>query len=290
MALNPTVAVFVLISFVVLLVAFMLTYFDNSERTVDFSAITKLKVIGKIRTVDQIKEYAVGYLNKADFAAAAKTAKFLFLRPMPPKAKFNFSEVVEGTKKEALLIRRVIAEVPLHLGMLWAAAVVLGFGFWDTFATSFLIEHLVSLSSPQLAYLILAAIAIPAFVTQGFFIGMSKKIGILPVVSFGLALSSASLIAISFFPHVVPFLALGVANSLGYAAGMGVSQGAFLDTYNNFYAKKFNLTEIDSNASASPMKIIQNLANVVGLLLGGVLLAMFGFSGFFFVFGCLLLA
>lgn len=59
---------------------------------------------------------------------------------------------------------------------------------------------------------------------------------------------------------------------------MGVSQGAFLDAYNNFYAKKLNLTEIDSNASASPMKIIQNLANVVGLFLGGVLLAIFGFG------------
>lgn len=214
LALNPTIAVFVLISFVVLLIAFMLTYFDNSERTVDFSAITKLKVIGKIRNVDQIKEYAVGYLSKADFAAAAKTAKFLFLKPMPPKAKFNLSEIVESTKKEALLIRRVIAEVPLHFGMLWAAAVVLGFGFWDTFATSFLIEHLVELSSPQLAYIMLAVVAVPAFVTQSFFIGISKKIGILPVVSFGLALSSASLMAMAFFPDVVPFLLLGIANSL----------------------------------------------------------------------------
>lgn len=46
---------------------------------------------------------------------------------------------------------------------------------------------------------------------------------------------------------------------------MGISQGVFLDTYNNFYAKKFQLSEIDSNASASPMKMIQNCANVIGL-------------------------
>ena len=71
---------------------------------------------------------------------------------------------------------------------------------------------------------------------------------------------------------------------------MGISQGAFLDAYNAFYAKKFNLSEIDSNASASPMKIIQNLANVIGLLLGGLLLAIFGFAGFFAVFGLMLTA
>lgn len=76
---------------------------------------------------------------------------------------------------------------------------------------------------------------------------------------------------------------------------MGIAQGMFLDVYNGFYAKKFDLKEIDSNASASPMKIIQNLANVIGLCLGGLLLAIFGmlglgFAGFFAVFGAALLA
>lgn len=107
---------------------------------------------------------------------------------------------------------------------------------------------------------------------------------------FGIVASGSSLIAMSMAPNVWVFIALGLVNSLGYAAGMGISQGLFLDTYNNFYAKKFNLAEIDSNASASPMKIIQNLANVVGLCMGGLLLAVFGFAGFFVVFGGLLLA
>jgi MFS family permease len=290
LAFNPTVAVLVLITFVIILIGFMMSYFDNSERTIDFSAISKLKIIAKIRNVESAKAYAIGYLSKADFATAAKTAKFVFLKPMPEKAKFNLAEIVAGTKKEALLIRKVIAEQPFHFGMLWAASVVLIFGFWDTFATSFLIEHLVKISSAQMAYIILAIMVIPAFVMQDFFIGMSRKIGVLPVVTFGLVLSAGSLLAMAFFSSVIVFIALGIVNSLGYAAGMGVSQGVFLDVYNNFYAKKLNLTEIDSNASASPMKIIQNLANVIGLFVGGVLLAIFGFMGFFIVFGFLLFA
>jgi predicted MFS family arabinose efflux permease len=37
------------------------------------------------------------------------------------------------------------------------------------------------------------------------------------------------------------------------------------------------------------MKIIQNLANVLGLTIGGFLLAVLSYSGFFIAFGALLL-
>ncbi len=49
---------------------------------------------------------------------------------------------------------------------------------------------------------------------------------------------------------------------------MSLGQNQFLDAYNNIYAKTLNLKEIDSNASAGPMKILQNAANVIGLVLG----------------------
>jgi MFS family permease len=290
LALNPTAAVIILIVFICVLIGFVSTYFDNSERTIDFAAVTKLKVIVEKANIEKVKEYAVSYVSKADFALLAKTAKFVFIRPMAEKkSKFDLKEIVNETKKESLSIKKVISEPPLHFGVLWAAAVVLTFGFWDTFAASFLIEYLAKLSSPQLAYVMLAIIAIPAFVAQDFFIGLSKRIGILPVAVFGIALSGVSLLCISGASTAPIFIAFGIANSLGYAAGMGISQGAFLDLYNGFYAKKFNLSEIDSNASASPMKIIQNMGNVIGLCLGGLLLALFGFGGFFVVFGAMLL-
>ena len=63
-------------------------------------------------------------------------------------------------------------------------------------------------------------------------------------------------------------IAFGMVNSLGYAAAMSLSQEGFLTSYNTTYASKLNLTEIDANASSAPMKIVQNLANVFGLILG----------------------
>lgn len=85
-------------------------------------------------------------------------------------------------------------------------------------------------------------------------------------------------------------LLLGIANSIGYAAAMPLAQGEFSDSYNQIYAEKRNLTEIDSNASAAPLKMILNLANVVGLIFGGLLIALVGFNGTFYVLGVMLLA
>jgi hypothetical protein len=61
---------------------------------------------------------------------------------------------------------------------------------------------------------------------------------------------------------------IGVAliNSLGYACGMSTGQNQFLDIYNRIYADHEKLTEVNANASSGPMKVIQNMANVIGLV------------------------
>lgn len=84
-------------------------------------------------------------------------------------------------------------------------------------------------------------------------------------------------------------LLIGVVNSIGYAAAMPLAQGEFSDSYNQVYAEKRKLTEIDSNASSAPLKMILNLANVVGLVMGGILIAIVGFNGTFFVLGLILM-
>lgn len=63
-------------------------------------------------------------------------------------------------------------------------------------------------------------------------------------------------------------MTLALLNSVGYAAAMSLGQMYFLDVYNKDYARYMNLKEIDANASAGPMKIVQNLANVFGLMFG----------------------
>ena len=280
LALNQTLAVVTLITFIILLMGFITTFFDNSERNIDFASIIKLKVIAQVMNLEKVKEYTVGYVTKADFASIAKGAKFLFLRPMgEKKSKFDVKEVVRESKKEVSAIWKTMLEQPLYFRMLWETSVILAFGFWDTFATSFLIEYLGKVAgNPNYAYAILGVIAIPAFVSRDLFIWIAKRTGNFPVIVFGIVASGVSIFLMSTVDSIAAVIFLGIVNSLGFAAGMGITCGQFLDSYNVFYAKKFELAEIDSNASAAPMKIIQNLANVIGLCVGGILVALVDFK------------
>ena len=68
--------------------------------------------------------------------------------------------------------------------------------------------------------------------------------------------------------NMVVVLILALINSVGYSICMSLSVATFLESYNITHAERKKLKQIDANASAAPMKILQNLANVVGLTLG----------------------
>lgn len=63
-------------------------------------------------------------------------------------------------------------------------SLVLIFGFWDTFASTFLIDFLAKIGSEKTAYLILAIIAIPALALQEIASKIAEKIGIKTVAIF----------------------------------------------------------------------------------------------------------
>jgi hypothetical protein len=287
---SPTAAIVTLNVMILILIGFIFMYFDSSERTITLADVTHLKVIGQKMTVDSIRTYATGYLEKTDFAKLASEAKLIFLRPQIVESRFNPRDLVPATLQEFERIKLVLMGIPLSMSLFWFIVLILAFGFWDTFAASFLIDYLSKLPNiGGFAYALLGAIAIPAFVAQDFFIRLAARVGKLTVALIGLWLSGFSLICFGLFDGVLFALVFGLVNSLGYAAGMWLAQWGFLELYNLHYAKKQNLSEIDSNASASPMKIIQNLANVFGLTVGGILLAILGYSGFFMAFGVILL-
>lgn len=84
-------------------------------------------------------------------------------------------------------------------------------------------------------------------------------------------LSGTSLVTMAFFagePRLTFVMPLALMNSVGYAICMSLSVATFLESYNIAYADRKGLKQIDANASAAPMKILQNMANVVGLFLG----------------------
>lgn len=74
-------------------------------------------------------------------------------------------------------------------------------------------------------------------------------------------------------------------NSTGYAAGYPMSQSIFADEYNKAYASAMHLSVINADVSAAPLKILNNLANALGLIFGGALISFAGFTGMFLAYG-----
>ena len=99
---------------------------------------------------------------------------------------------------------------PMHMSLFWTITLVLTFGFWDTFASSFLLDFLDQIK-PGWSYILLAMIGIPGIVLQETASKIGNKIGIKTIGIIGLALSAGSLILMgifAMFDSVSPFIIL----------------------------------------------------------------------------------
>lgn len=198
---NLIAAVSILVFFIVLFIAFIIIYFDNSKLAINFSVndIKKLKVISPKETIESVKQYAISQVQKTDFAQVAKGMKFIFLKPMQAKLQINWKEIVTTTKNDIKSFYEVLLVAPLNMKLIIMSLIVVFFGFWDTFVITFLIEFLNKIITNNdnillqtrlfTGYVFIALLAIPAFGAQIPLISLSKKIGPFFVIFTGVLLS-----------------------------------------------------------------------------------------------------
>ncbi len=293
LSINPTFAVITLAIIITLFLIFTSRFFDNAEESVGISDIVSFTVAVKKLSKENIHEYLSEKIRIQELPKIIANAKYIFLKPQKKeKIEFNLSEFKIECKKNFITIWTIMSRTPIYILIYWTMSLVLVFGFWDTFATTFLISYLDSIHTGWW-YIMLALIAIPALWFQEIAGRMARKIWVKTVVFVGLFLSWVSLILMGIFANsdnMFLIIWLALINSLGYACGMSLGQNGFLESYNKIYATSNNLTEIDANASAWPMKILQNLANVIWLMLWGFILWVFGYQGFFIIFGIVVLS
>jgi len=110
-----------------------------------------------------------------------------------------------------------------------------------------------------------------------------KNIGMIGLFLSGISLIMLWILSLSWQLSFWLIISVALVNSLGFACGMSAGQWQFLDIYNRIYAEQENLKELDVNASSGPIKVVQNVANVIGLVFGWVLIGL-GFPAFFFIF------
>jgi len=285
MTFKPKLIIIALILIIAMVIYFTSHFFDNADETIQVSDIKKLKVSFKKPNIENVREYISTNIKKEDLQNIVSKTKYIFLKPKKLAGKIKVKDLFNETISTMKVIIKILSQKPANLTIYWTIITVLTFGFWDTFAATFLVGFLDQVKS-WWSYILLWFIAIPAYLLQEPFGKMGRKIGIFPVALVGLILSWASLTLMSFFSEAGPITVMSFAlmNSIGYSAGMALGQISFLDNYNKEYARLMDLKEIDANASAWPMKILQNIANVIGLMLGGFILWVLKYRGFFLLF------
>ena len=278
------------ILFIIMIVFFIMRYFfDNGEKTINIHDVKNFQLYFHKSVYEKAKQNVIEVVSNLDIKKALEGKKYIFLNPIKiSDDMISLDELLLKTRDNFIEIWLTLKYASWKYTIVfWSFSMVLTFGFWDTFASTFLIDFLNQVR-PGWSFVLLGIIAIPAFGLQTFFWKLADRVGVYKIACIGLALSAISLMTISFFtsnPNMYIVLWLALINSVWYSICMSLSVATFLESYNATHADRKGLKQIDANASAAPMKILQNLANVVGLFLWWLILSLSGFAWFFFTFG-----
>ena len=296
LALAIEIAIIIVFFIIIIFLFLIVKYFDREENTIDFSKIKNLSVTSIKWWIDKSKIYMVETVKKVEVKEIIKNTRYVFLIPIEIKKELNMEELKETTILSFKSVFNVILGENKSMILIWSMTVMLFFGFWDTFVSTFQIEFLnkiISLNSSSAIisntkwlitwYVLIWLLVIPIFLSQQFFINKSKTKGVFNIISFGVLLSALSIIFFGISQNIIFVLIFWLLNSFWYAAAMPLAMATFSERYNIEYAKKYNLKEIESNSSAAPLKILINLANVFWLVIWWLLVSILWFNWFFMV-------
>ena len=240
---SPAIAVIFLAVVIAGFLAFTIRFFDNSMDSVTIADMASFRVSVQKWNKENVREYITETVQKVDLEKIINGAKYLMLKPKQTskETKIPWKDVFVSSKREFSIIWEICMHKPMHISLFWTITLVLTFGFWDTFASSFLLQFLDQMK-PGWSYILLAMIGIPGIVLQETASKIGTRIGLKTIGIIGLALSGGSLILMGIFamgstlsPAII--LSLALINSLGYACGMSTGQNQFLDMYNRIYAE-----------------------------------------------------
>lgn len=159
---NATVAIVFLGGAIALFLVFTLRFFDNSSESLTLSDVTSFTVGIRKMNAENVKEYITEKISAVDLETVVSTAKYIFLKPKQKEtSKIDWKEFAIEIVRTAKTIWKIMSHMPIYIVIYWTMTLVLIFGFWDTFASTFLVSFLDNIKHGW-SYILLACIAIPA--------------------------------------------------------------------------------------------------------------------------------
>lgn len=301
LALNIKVAIIIFAIVIMWFIFFISKFFDNTKETVDFWVVKTFKLDVLKSDLLKKKDEIVSKVTPQNIVELSKQSKVIILKPIEFKKNIDFKDVYDTSVSWFKVFLKIIFWLPRNLLILWFIYVILQYWFWDTFVSTFQVEFLekiiwINRDNYLIKqtwwlitwYVLLWLLVLPAFLLQDFFINLSKKLGSFKIIMFWILISSISLFFFWIFKELFLVIIFWLLNSVWYAASMPLSQAVFWWLYNESYAKKFDLKQIDSTVSAAPLKILLNFANVIWLIIWWMLVWTLWFDNFFIFFSFVL--
>jgi hypothetical protein len=207
------------------------------------------------------------------------------------------------TIKDMKIFFKIMFSKPWSYKLLVITWIFVFFGMWDNFVTTFLLDYIDDIMSTSkevakfdkfnllTAYVVIAIFCIPSYWLQVPFVKFAEKWWSWKIMMPWLLFAWISMFIFGLSKDLwFNFVLLaGLLNGIWYAACSPTSQWEFTNEYNQIYADKNNLKQIDANASSAPNKMLANIANVIWLWAGWVFLQIFQYTVSFFLLWFLLL-
>lgn len=301
LAFNIKIAIIVFLILITLFYIFIIKYFDNVDDTITLNDLKSIKLDISSSGLYKKKDELIKKINTKSLIELSKQTKIIILKPIEIRKNIDFKDVFDTVINNTIRFKTIIFWLPRNLILLWILLVMMHYGFWDTFVSTFqvqFLEKIISVNKDTLIisqtwwliswYVLLWLIVIPAFLLQDFFINLSKKYWSFKIIMFWTIISCISVFFFWLVDKIYFVILFWLLNSIWYAASMPISQANFSEIYNTDYAKKYNLKEIDTTVSAAPLKVLLNAANVIWVILWWLFVWIFWFNGFFILFSFLL--
>jgi hypothetical protein len=128
--------------FIALFLALVTKYFDNDDISIEFEDIKKLRIDQIKSSLLEKKQELIQNINITTLKNIAQTGKVIFLKPIQIKEEIDFQDVIQSTKQNLNTFYKIIFSKPFNIMILWLLALIISYGFRDTFVSTFQVEFL----------------------------------------------------------------------------------------------------------------------------------------------------
>ncbi len=214
------------------------------------------------------------------------------VRTAVPKRNFHIKDVLSEIGHSFHMFGEIFTSSS-RFALWWVAIVVMFFSFWDTMAITFQPIFLESFRDDLGIFtgMILPLFILPIFFLQMPLAKMSDKYGAHIMVPAGVALSAISLLVMGslesvFNGSILVLILAGMGNAVGYAAAFSPAQAKFVAEMR--YHLIANAIIPKNEEISAVLRLLLNIGNIFGQILGGFLFAFIGFYSGFLLFGVIL--